>query len=274
MAYGYVGNSAAVFPLQRVGVEVWPVHTVHFSNHTGYGHWRGTVFSAETVREVVLGIEERGVMPQCSGVLSGYMGDVSLGEVILEALQRVRTVVPNAAYCCDPVMGDVGRGMFVRTGIPEFMRNQAVPQATIVTPNQFELEYLSDRAITNLTSLKRAVNIVRSMGPRIVLVTSLLLEDSKEDQIGMLVAEASASYLVTTPRLPLSVNGAGDMTAALFFAHWLRTNSIQIALENTAAAVFAVLKKTLELGQNEIQLVAAQDEIVSPRRSFSAEQVW
>ena len=154
------------------------------------------------------------------------------------------------------------------------MRNRAVPQATIATPNHFELEYLSGLSVRHLPSLRQAVDIVRSTGPRIVLVTSLVLEDSKNDQIAMLAAEASASYLITTPRLALNVNGAGDMTAALFFAHWLRTNSIRVALEGTASAVFAVLKKTLELGQNEIQLVAAQDEIASPRQTFFAEQVW
>ncbi|MBV8414912.1 MAG: pyridoxal kinase, partial [Verrucomicrobia bacterium] len=117
VAYGHVGNSAAVFPLQRIGVEVWPVNTVHFSNHTGYQSWRGMVLPVEGVAEVILGIEERGVLPECNGVLSGYMGDVSLGEVILDAFRRVKRANPDALYCCDPVMGDVGRGFFVRPGI-------------------------------------------------------------------------------------------------------------------------------------------------------------
>src|SRR4029077_18484133 len=103
VAYGHVGNSAAVFPLQRIGVEVWPVNTVHFSNHTGYGSWRGMVLPAEEVAEVILGIEERGVLHECNGVLSGYMGDASLGEVILDALERVKCASPAASYCCDPV---------------------------------------------------------------------------------------------------------------------------------------------------------------------------
>ena len=145
VAYGHVGNSAAVFPLQRIGVEVWPVNTVHFSNHTGYGAWRGMVLAAETIADVIQGIEERGVLHRCDGVLSGYMGDASLGEVILDAFTRVKRANPNAVYCCDPVMGDVGRGFFVRPGIPEFMRDRAVPAATLVTPNQFELEYLANR---------------------------------------------------------------------------------------------------------------------------------
>src|SRR6266403_1827966 len=136
VAYGHVGNNAAVFPLQRIGVEVWPVNTVHFSNHTGYGSWRGLVLPVESVAEVIRGIEERKVLPRCAGVLSGYMGDVSLGTVVLDAVAKVRAANPDAVYCCDPVMGDVGRGFFVRPGIPEFMKDHAVPAATMVTPNQ------------------------------------------------------------------------------------------------------------------------------------------
>ena len=116
VAYGHVGNSAAVFPLQRIGVEVWPVNTVHFSNHTGYGAWRGMVLPVEGVAEVILGIEERGVLHECNGVLSGYMGDASLGKLILDAFKRVKRANPNAIYCCDPVMGDVGRGFSCALG--------------------------------------------------------------------------------------------------------------------------------------------------------------
>src|SRR6202044_40550 len=178
VAYGHVGNSAAVFPLQRIGVEVWPVNTVHFSNHTGYGTWRGIVLPADAVADVIQGIQERGVLHQCDGVLSGYMGDASLGEVVLDAVQRVKSANPDAVYCCDPVMGDIGRGFFVRPGIPEFMRDRAVPAAAIITPNQFELEYLADRIVTDLASALDSVDQVMASGPGVVLVTSLRRQDA------------------------------------------------------------------------------------------------
>jgi pyridoxine kinase len=273
VAYGHVGNSAAVFPLQRIGVEVWPVNTVHFSNHTGYQSWRGMVLPVEGVAEVIRGIEERGVLPECNGVLSGYMGDVSLGEVILDAFRRVKRANPDALYCCDPVMGDVGRGFFVRPGIPEFMRDQALPAATIITPNQFELEYLAAHRVTDLESALAAAEVVMAMGPRVTLVTSLQRTDTGRDLIEMLAVEETRAYLVETPRLPLEVNGAGDMTAALFFAHWLRSGSVQEALEVTAAAVFAVLEATVALGVREIQLIGAQEAIAKPERRFSAARV-
>ena len=273
VAYGHVGNSAAVFPLQRIGVEVWPVHTVHFSNHTGYGAWRGMVFSAETVAGVVQGIEERGVLHECDGVLSGYMGDASLGEVILDAFNRVQRANPSAVYCCDPVMGDVERGFFVRPGIPEFMRDRAVPAATIITPNQFELEYLADRAVTDLESALASVDQVMAGGPSVVLVTSLRRGDGRGDQIEMLAVYSGGAFTIETPLLPVNVNGAGDMTAALFFAHWRKSGSIQIALELTTGAVFAVLEETVAAGAREIQLIKAQESIANPSRRFQAARV-
>jgi pyridoxine kinase len=141
VAYGHVGNSAAVFPLQRLGHEVWPVLTVHFSNHTGYGAWRGPLLAPTDVADVINGIDDRGVLGEADAVLSGYQGDPAVGAVILDTVARVKGLNPDAVYCCDPVMGDVGRGMFVRPGIPEFMRDTVVPQADILTPNHFELDF-------------------------------------------------------------------------------------------------------------------------------------
>src|SRR5919112_2194302 len=178
VAYGHVGNASAVFPMQRLGVEVWPIHTVQFSNHTGYGAWRGRVFDGPAIEDLVEGIAERGVLPSCDGVLSGYMGSADIGTAILSAVARVRAANPDALYCCDPVIGDVGRGVFVRPGIAEFMREKAVPSADIITPNQFELEYLSGRTTETLADAKVAVAAVQGLGPEVVLVTSLYTHET------------------------------------------------------------------------------------------------
>src|SRR5215211_2440767 len=161
VAYGHVGNSAAVFPLQRMGFEVWPVNTVHFSNHTGYGGWRGRVLPAEDVADIIRGIEARDVLRVCDAVLSGYMGDASLGEVVVGAAGRVKELNPKAVYCCDPVMGDAGRGFFVRPGIPRFIKEVAVPAAEIITPNQFELEFLTGVEVGNLNDALVAADKAR-----------------------------------------------------------------------------------------------------------------
>ena len=271
VAYGHVGNDAATFPLQRMGVEVWPVHTVQFSNHTGYGSWRGQVFDAGMIGEVVAGIEQRGVLGECDGVLSGYMGSAEIGLAILEALATVRRANPGAKYCCDPIIGDVGRGIFVREGIPEFIRNKAVPAANIITPNQFELDYLSGRASKTLRQTRDAVKAVHDLGPSAILVTSLLTNETPTDAIDLLASDASGCFIVRTPKLPLVVNGAGDAIAALFFARYLQEPNLAEAISSAVSAIFGVLAKTAESGALEIQLVAAQDEIVKPSRVFTAE---
>jgi pyridoxine kinase len=273
VAYGHVGNSAAVFPLQRMGVEVWPVHTVQYSNHTGYGQWRGRVFDAGMIREVVAGIEQRGVLGECDGVLSGYMGGADIGDAILDAAATVKRANPSAKYCCDPVIGDVRRGVFVREGIPEFMRDKAVPAADIITPNHFELEYLSGRDCKSLATTCDAIRAVHDLGPRVCLVTSLHTEDTPEDAIDLMVSDGENRFRLRTPKLPLVVNGAGDAIAALFLAHYLREGKIDVALARAASSIFGVLVKTAEAGAPEIQLVVAQQEIVEPSRVFEVEEI-
>jgi pyridoxine kinase len=272
VAYGHVGNAAAVFPLQRMGVEVWPVHTVQFSNHTGYGEWKGQVFDAGLIRDVVAGIEQRNVLGECDGVLSGYMGGADIGEAILDAVATVKRANPEARYCCDPVIGDVGRGIFVRPGIPEFMKAKAVPAADIITPNQFELDYLSGRPSTTPAQARDALKAVHDLGPRTILVTSLHTDETPDHSIDMLASDDSGCFRLRTPKLPLSINGAGDAIAALFFAHYLRTGEIQQALSAAGSSIFGILSCTAELGLREIQLIKAQDEIVNPSKVFEAEE--
>ena len=273
VAFGHVGNAAAVFPMQRLGVEVWPVHTVQFSNHTGYGAWKGRVFDGPAIEELIDGIADRGVLGRCDGVLSGYMGSADIGTAILSAVARVRQANPQALYCCDPVIGDVGRGVFVRPGIPEFMRDQAVPTADIVTPNQFELEYLSGRATETLADAKVAVAAVQGLGPEVVLVTSLYTHETPAGAIDLLAGDTDGFWRVRTPRLSVAVNGAGDAIAALFLVHYARSGSAATALGEAAASVYGLLKRTAEAGSREILTVEAQDEFVSPTTRFPVEEV-
>lgn len=275
VAYGHAGNSSAVFCLQRLGHEVCSVYTVHFSNHTGYGAWRGPVLAPGDVADVITGIEERGRFPELDAVLSGYQGAEEIGSVILDAVGRVKAANPDAVYCCDPVMGDVGRGFFVRPGIPEYMRDTVVPAADIVTPNQFELAFLTGRdhdALTDTHAVLDAARQLLTTGPSTVLVTSVLTPQTADNTISMLGVTADQAWQVTTPLLPLAVNGAGDATAALFCAHLL-TEGLPRALELTAGSIYGVLAATHEADRREIALIPAQDELVTPTLRVSAEPV-
>ncbi len=274
VAYGHVGNAAAVFPLQRLGAEVWPVNTVQFSNHTGYGDWAGEVFGEAAVAALIAGIDRRGALAQCDGVLSGYLGDAGIGRAILGGLARVRAQRPGALYCCDPVIGDSGRGVYVRPGIAEFLREQALPEADLATPNAFELSLLTGLPCATLAETKTAIarlqTMMRPAGPRAVLLTSLQAEATPEGCIDLLAAEAGAFYLLRTPRLALAPNGAGDVIAALFLFHRLRRGRVAPALEAAASAVHGLLRVTAAAGGGELRLIAAQNEFVRPTQRFRA----
>ena len=273
VTYGHVGNAAATFPMQRLGHEVWPIHTVQFSNHTGYGAWRGQVFDAGLIGECVAGMGERGVLGACDGVLSGYMGSADTGIAVLAAVAAVKAQHSEALYCCDPVIGDVGRGVFVRPGIAEFMRDRAVPAADIITPNQFELELLSGSTIQTIDDVRAALQKVHATGPSAILVTSYLGDTTPENSIDLLASDGTELWRVRTPKLDISVNGAGDAIAALFFVHMLTTRSIPAALGQAASSIYGLLRRTADAGSREIALVAAQDEFVTPSTVFTPERV-
>ncbi|MDQ0612788.1 pyridoxine kinase [Microbacterium sp. W4I4] len=273
VAHGHVGNSAAVFPLQRIGVEVLPVYTVNFSNHTGYGAWRGPMIDPSDVREVITGIEERGVLPEIDAVLSGYQGGEGIGDVIIDAVARVKAANPDAVYACDPVMGNAKSGCFVAPAIPELLRDRVVPVADIITPNQFELGYLTNTSPDTLESTLASVDAAMAMGPSTVLVTSVERPDREEGTIEMLAADGKGAWLVATPHLPMKANGSGDVTAALFTAHYVATGDAKVALERTVSSVFDLLQLTLDAGDRELQLVQAQEAYANPRLQFTAHQV-
>jgi pyridoxine kinase len=272
VAYGHAGNSAATFPLMRMGVEVWPVLTVNFSNHTGYGGWRGPIIPASDVAAVVRGIDERGVLDRCDAVLSGYQGSAEIGHVVLDAVALVRSRNPGAVYCCDPVLGDVDRGFFVGAEIPAMMRDLVVPAADIVTPNQFELEYLTGEPVTTLEEVLSAARALRAVGPRTVLVTSVV-PAADPGTVSMVAVSDAGAWSVTTPAIPQIFVGAGDVTAATFLAHLLRGGDVALALGATAAVMYGLLAATHAAGRSELALIAAQEEFVAPTHRFEVNRL-
>ena len=273
VAYGHVGNSAAVFPLQRIGVEVLPVYTVNFSNHTGYGAWRGPLISPADVADVITGIEERGVLGQIDVVLSGYQGGEGIADVIIDAVARVKKANPDAVYACDPVMGNAKSGCFVAPAIPDLLRERVIPVADIITPNQFELGFLTGTEPGSIASTLDSADLARARGPRTVLVTSVERPDREPDTIEMMVVDDAGARIVQTPLIPMKANGSGDVTAALFTAHYRRTGDAADALARTASSVFDLLQNTYDAGSRELLLVESQEAYAHPRLQFAVRQV-
>ena len=266
VACGNVGNTAALFPLQRLGCETWSLNTVAFSNHTGYGKWRGAAVPASEIAALFEGIAELGVLPRCDAVLSGYLCEAETGPVLLDIVTRVKQANPRALFACDPVMGDVGPGWYVRAGVPEFYRDHALAVADIVTPNRFELEWLTGSGVSNLAEAAAAAAMLRRRGPGIVLVTSLELA---AERVAVVAAGPDGVWAVETPPLPIEATGCGDAVAALFLGWLLKGKPLPEALSATIAAIYGVIEATMRSPNGELALVAAQDELNSPSRSVT-----
>lgn len=269
VAYGYVGNSAATFPLMRMGCEVLPVYTVHFAASTVYGPPSGPMLTPDQVGAVVGGLDALGVLSDVDAVLSGFQGAPAMGARILESVRTVKARSPKALYCCDPVMGDVERGFYALPGIPEFLRDEVVPFADILIPNHFELNYLVGRETSTTADIIAAARELSARGPGVVVVTSAVTSDAPADEIHMLAVSADGAWRVATPLIDRSFTGSGDVTSAVFLAETLRGASVPDALATTADVVFGLLEKTTQAGTRELALVAAQDEFVSPSHDFA-----
>jgi pyridoxine kinase len=269
VACGNVGNNAALFPLQRLGCETWSLNTVVFSNHTGYGKWRGAAVPAAEIASLFEGIAELGLLPRCDAVLSGYLGDPETGPVLLDIVARIKAANPRALFACDPVMGDFGAGWYVPPGVPEFYRDRALARADIATPNRFELEWLTGCPAGTLAEAAAAAEVLRRRGPDIVLATSI----GSGDKIAAVVASLEGAWAVETPSLPIEATGCGDAAAALFLARRLKGEPVPDALASAIGAVYGLVEATLRSGAGELALIAAQDELVAPSLRLVPQQL-
>ena len=276
VAYGHVGNDAAMLPLQLLGIEPVAVHTVQFSNHTGYGEFKGQVFTPAHVQDVLDGLRARSVLERCTAVLSGYLGDAGVGEAILAAVQEVRAAQPKAHYLCDPVMGDVGRGVFVRPGIPDFLRKRALSQASVITPNHYEFELLCGGQ--PLESVQAAIAAARTMlgqmhdrKSALIVITSLRTEDLPSDSLATLAVTANDAWLVQTPFIDLQPlpNGMGDVFSAVLLGRLLGGAPVPEAVAGAVASLYALVARTAP-GQRDLPLVACRAQITQPAESFAA----
>lgn len=273
VSYGHVGNSIAVFALQRLGHEVWPVDTVRFSNHPGHGGYRGTVTDGSALADLIEGMAEHGWLGTIDAVLSGYLGDASQGAVLAAAVARIKAANARALWALDPVIGDHGR-VFVKDGIPQFMRDIAVPAADLLMPNAFELSHLTGQPCQTLRQAVAAAETLRGASQgRIVVATGLALTDRPPRTLTTLAVSAAGAWTVTTSAIEHPANGTGDLFAALFLGRYLSTRGVATALSLATSSVHAIVAHSAAAGARELQVIAAQDELVAPRHLFDARPV-
>ena len=270
VAFGHVGNSAAVFPMQMHGIDVIAVPTTLLSNRPGYPTIRGRVLEARLIADLLLGIRERGAVETCNMILSGYLGSPDIASVVAEFVARAKASNPALRYACDPVLGDRDRGLFVQPDIPPFVRDRLCALADIVTPNHFEFEFLCGAEARTIDQVfARAAELI-ARGPSTVVVTSAELADTLDGQIDTIAVERSRAFRVTTPKLPISPNGTGDLFAGLYVSASVRGADTPDALAHAVSAVFAVLERTAARGTEEMRIVESGDLLAHPKRRFEA----
>ena len=268
VAYGHVGNSAAVFPLQMHGIEVTAVPTTLLSNRPGYPTLRGRVLDASLVADLLLGVEERGAVDNAKMILSGYLGSAEIAAVVADFVARARARNPALLYCCDPVLGDRDRGLFVQAEIPPLVRDRLCRLADIITPNHFEFEWLCGVKATTIDRLIEQARALMARGPSTVVVTSAELSDTPDGEIETVAIERSKAWRVRTPKLPISPSGTGDLFAALLVSARVRKKETPEALSHAASAIFAVLERTAISGTEEMRIVESGASLAHPKRRF------
>jgi len=273
VVFGHAGNSAAEFPMRRLGANVWPLNTVQFSNHTQYGKWTGSVMPPEHLTDVVQGIADIGKLSRCDAVLSGYLGSAEQGEHILGIVRKVKAANPQAKYFCDPVMGHPEKGCIVAPGVADFHVRYALPASDIIAPNLVELEILCGHAVNNVEQAVEAARELVAQGPEIVLVKHLARAGMSLTRFEMLLVTADEAWHISRPLVDFGLRqpvGVGDVTSGLLLVKLLQGAGLRDALEHVTAAVYEVMVTTQNLQEYELQVVAAQDRIASPEHYFSA----
>lgn len=269
VAYGHVGNGAAVLPLQRLGFEVWPVNTVHLGHHPGYGAFRGHVETPERLSTILDAVLERAPLASCAGLLVGYLGDAAVADLAIAALKTIEPARPDRVFLLDPVIGDDGPGVFVKPDVPVVIRETLLPRADIVTPNRFELAHLAGTEVTTLDQARQASRALLALGPKLVVATGLVFSDYP-DELCMLAEALDQSWLIRTPRLAKPFSGTGDAFSALLLGHYLKAADLRTAFERAATAIFSLVEMTAKRGDQELCLVAAQHLLAVSAVRFQA----
>ncbi|XP_046848869.1 LOW QUALITY PROTEIN: pyridoxal kinase-like [Xenia sp. Carnegie-2017] len=256
VVHGYVGNKSATFPLQVNGFEVDAVNSVQFSNHTGYGHWKGQVLNSNELKELYDGLRLNKIN-NYTHLLTGYVGSESFLEEVVNVLLDLRKLNPTLVFVCDPVMGDHGK-FYVPESLLPIYRDKLLPLADIITPNQFEAELLSGMKINTEEDAFKAMDVLHKKGANSVVITSSELGEDHMVAFGSSNGKGSSGnshrtcIRMVVPKLPAVFTGTGDLFASLLLV-WMQKHpeNLKLACEKTMSSVQAVLHETLQEAQKK-----------------------
>jgi pyridoxine kinase len=254
VVYGYVGNKSAVYPLQSMGYDVWPVNTVQFSSHTGYENWRGDVFSREHISSVINAIEALGAIEQCQAIISGYMGSQDICLEVAETVDRFKAKNDKIIYLCDPVMGN--SNCFVKPEVVDFFKTGL--RADIITPNQFEAEMLSGIKINNTQDLPKVAAHFHELGIKIVVITGI--KGLSKYTLAIFISDGVEQQLIAMQEydFKIPVNGTGDLFTAVLLGTYIVTKNAIEAAKNAAYYLDLVTKNTFAAKCRELQVISTR----------------
>jgi len=266
---GHVGNSAAVFALQCLGRDVWPIPTTLLSHHPGHGGAQGGPLPAALLKSLIAGLGPHGCFNRCDAVLSGYLGQAEAADIVRDAVTRAKAATKNCVYLCDPVLGDDGR-TYVSADVVTAVHNLAAI-ADIITPNAYELSLLAGCTLQDRNTALRALRGVQSIGPRIVVLSSFSGTDTQANTLDVMAVDGPSAWRLALPLIAAKFFGAGDVFAALFLNFWLPEQDTAAALGKACAALFGVLAQTPPGG--ELALIQARHALAAPPQIFTPERM-
>lgn len=259
VARGHVGNSAAVLALQRLGHEVWPLPTVILSNHPGHEKVAGTRIDPRKLSEMLDALDGNGWLGELDGVLTGYLPSAEHVAVAAEAIARLRVRRSDLLVFCDTVLGDDPDGLYIGEDAARAIRDVLVPLAGFITPNRFELSWLSGRPVR---SSEEAAEAAAQLAVPHVLATSVPAADGAT--LDNLLTHPGDTLLASVPRRAEAPHGTGDLLAALMLGRLLQSpGDLPRALSLAVAGVEAAIAASE--GAGELQLVASQAAWADPQ---------
>jgi pyridoxine kinase len=235
VAYGTVGNSAAVPALEWLGIEVHAVPTVVLSNHPGLGTPAGLRVPARDLAALLDTLERLGVLDPVAAVITGYF---AAGDQIFSAARTIaRMKASNARllYLCDPVIGDEVSGLYVPLPVADAIKTTLLPLADIITPNVFELAWLSGGKLATIADLERAR---AGLGVATLLATSF---ETSPDCLSTVLTGALGESTVASQRRSGVPHGTGDLLSGLFLGHLLTGLDGPAALSRAVAVLETII---------------------------------
>lgn len=258
VARGSVGNRAAVFALEALGLPVWAVPTVLLPWHPGHGPATRIVPEAHAFSAFLGDLGRAPWLGEVAAVLSGYLGDAGQAEGIASLVGSVKARNPKALYVCDPVIGDSG-GLYVPKETVAALKDLLLPLADVATPNRYELEWFAG---ARLDTIEAAIATAAGFGPPTMLVTSA---PSASGSTGNLLVTPSEALLAEHRFIERAPKGLGDLTSALFLARLIGGQAPEQALRSTTGAVFEILARTMGRGADELTLETDAESLRQPR---------